>query len=218
MNKTQKFVGIIAAVAALVIASQVYAFTETWSANTPVVLALEDQATAVPQGCLIEIGTVAPANLSAIINAAYVNKSPSQVEGLFVPFTTGLVGDGWGMDGLFTRTDGVSAPGLTGKQVYILAFDAATAAGAGEVGLFAVTNNANWLFPADDDLGTGSVDLGDAGLVALIGSLGAGTIASPTDLLGLDAAALYTIPEPSTLMLVGLGLFGAVGLMRRHHS
>jgi hypothetical protein len=34
----------------------------------------------------------------------------------------------------------------------------------------------------------------------------------------IDYPGWYIIPEPSTMMLVGLGLLGAVGLMRRHRS
>ena len=103
-------------------------------------------------------------------------------------FDTNMVGGGVGIEGAFDANSVKAGAGFFGQQIYLLAVNAASPAGANQVGVF---TNPAWIFPASD-AGVGGLDLSDPGTTSLIGSLADGTVSDPN--LGappnVDAAAL----------------------------
>lgn len=108
------------------------------------------------------------------------------------------------------------------NQIYLVVFNAATAGLATQEGIFFVdmASNAAWRFPADaDTINTTKIDLQDM----YVGTDGAGAAATGATVVfgatGQDGSGPYhlleTVPEPSSYALVGMGLLGAIGLIRR---
>jgi hypothetical protein len=122
-----------------------------------------------------------------------------------------------------------SGNNFAGGPIYVLAFNAATPEAATEMGVFVGngTDNPNWIYPANMNLPglTQSPSLDNA--MPLVGFRLPTAMDNVWDdnwnghgapLGAMELADIVPIPEPSTLMLVGLGLLGAVGLRRRHRS
>jgi len=206
MNRIQKFAVILAAT--LLAAGTSHAMSVSWSAANTRFVTLQGGALGVPQGDLIELGI---ANVSGIQAAT----SGTAAQAAFTTWSAGFVGDGVGLDGTFAES--TTAPGLTflGQQLYIIVFNAATAASASQVGVF---TNPAWIAPATDSAPALVLDIGDAGTVATRGALSSGTVTSPAALAGSDAASLAIVPEPSSIALVVTGLLGLVTLARSRRS
>ena len=102
-------------------------------------------------------------------------------------------------------------------------------ANATELGVFTGdgTDVANWTYPANMALPS-LITPGLDNAMALVGHTHAGVMMGNTfddswnqwgaPYVGMELADIVPIPEPSTMVLVGLGLLGAVGLRRRHRS
>jgi len=206
MNKIQKIGVILAAVALTASTSQ--AMSENWSAQLSRFLTLTGGTTGVPAGDLVEIGIVSsPATAAAAT-------SPAQLQATLNVFGTTTIGTGTaGVAGSFATATGAPGAGFFSQQIYLVAYNAATVGAATQFGMFTDTS---WVFPASDGASANSLDLGDAGVTAVKGTLSSGTVTSPSDIAGGDAAALASaVPEPSTWVLVGTGLLGLLGLRRR---
>lgn len=156
---------------------------QDWSAFNTRFLTLRGGTTGVPQGDYIAIGLVT----NTAYTASLANVSPSAVASSIVIWDSGTVGDGIGIDGTFAISSTKSGAGFFSQQIYLLAVNAPTVAAATQVGVF---TNPSWIFPASDAAAPGAIDLSDVGTTALIGALTDGTITTPGDIAGGDAAAL----------------------------
>jgi hypothetical protein len=179
---------VVAAVAAIVgFASQARAMTVSWGDTSSPFLTYNDGATALP------IGT-----------ALFLGKDSNGTIAGFTAYDSGFIGDGTSTEGTFTE-GGNLAPGVGffSSQMYI-----EVAAGN------ALITSSAWIFPASDDAGA-TIDIGNGGMTILVGSYGTGTVTDP-NLAPADAIiTTLTIPEPSSIMLVVMGLLASVSLLRR---
>lgn len=212
-----QFAAILSVLAVLVSAQQACAMTENWSAQVNTFLTLGNETTPVPQGDYIAIGI--DTNTSFTV-AAFLESSVSAGLASMDIWAASTVGTGTGLEGSFTVSTAAPGSGFFGDQIDLIAFNASTPAGATDLGLF---TNPAWVFPANDQgAAANSLDLGDAGTTAVIGEMTTGTV-TDANLTGgsgtANAAALYAdippMPEPSSFALVGLGLLGVLGLVRR---
>lgn len=211
MKKIQRF-GLVLAVATLsTFGTRAFALSENVGAFANTFLTLQGGTIGVASGSLLQYGLLLTSEANMIAN----QNSISFLQANFNTWASTSVGTGSGIDG--TWSTGLTAPGtgFFSTQFYLLAYNAATAGSATQVGLY---TNPSWIFPASDVATAGSVDLSDAGLSILIGSFSAGTIVSPGDIAGENAVQLHVVPEPSSIALAGFGILGLVGLARRRRS
>ena len=188
-------------------ATHVNAMTENWSAIDTRFLTIGNGTIGVPSGDLLKLGILRTSEANMIAN----RNNLFYLDANFDTWATGTVGSGTGVDGSFTMASIAPGAGYFSKQIYLLAFTASTVAQSGSgVGLF---TNPSWIFPASDIAPANSLDLADQGLRPLIGRLFEGTITSPADIAGSDAADIG-VPEPATLSLVGWGLLSVLGFVR----
>jgi hypothetical protein len=100
-----------------------------------------------------------------------------------------------------------------GLQIYYVAIETALPTTAQQIGMWKI-DSAAWKFPgvtAAPPSNQTATDLNDANS-SVLGSL---VSAGQNDWGYSTAGQLALIPEPSTILLVGFGLLGAVGLARR---
>jgi hypothetical protein len=142
--------------------------------------------------------------------------------------------NGGGTFGLVTPA--TASPTFDGKQIVIIAYNQATSTvsptpGVTEVAVF-YENAADvsaWLMPADSPTASTLVDVGDlfvnggagnAGAMAAGATIlwGASAYDSPNNLSLIDSAPVIAVPEPSSIVLVVMGLLGGIGMIRRRRS
>jgi hypothetical protein len=208
MKKVTKYTAIVAALVLLGSAVQTFGMAEGWGTYSSRFLTLQGGTTGVAQGALVKLGILTTTEADMIANQNNI----TFLNANFSAWATSTVGDATGLDGSWTTVTTAPGAGYFSQTVYLLAFNAPTVGAANQVGLFKVPGN---VFPANDGAAQGGWDLGDANIVALIGALSSGTVTSPGDLTGTDAASLHLVPEPSSIALAGLGILGLIGLIRR---
>jgi hypothetical protein len=172
-----------------------------------------DDATQLAPGDLLEIGTFAVAPVG--VTLATVNATLASFE----VFGSGTINGG---AGVFTLNSvNTAAPLFTGKQIYLVAYNAASTIGATEAGIFYSTLP-SWTMPADGPTANTTIDPADlfganSGVSANLGPQGnvvyGGTSFDSAGYSLLDTASI--VPEPSRILLVVTGLLGLLGLRRR---
>jgi len=238
MNGKQMIKGAAIVAATLLCASmsRVYAAaTVSLNADDMVYFGLHNTE-ALPAGDAVYMGqfSVSDATIAALESGTSV--SPANYATLvsdFVPLNVtsqGLIGVGaLGGPGAINFTYSGANSAFASGPIYLLVVNgASTAAPGGQVGVF--RGDTTWTYPANmAGNGSASIDTDSALTAPLIGSYAAsvnaaangyaydsdsgnsyGTIAS------IDLATI--VPEPSTYMLVVLGLFGAIGMIRSRRS
>jgi hypothetical protein len=209
MNKGIKYIIVAALAAAATVSSHALSIQVNLGAGGATYLT--DMAGTYLEGALVQVGTFAttPTDGSASLAG-------------FSVFDSGLTAAG-------SPSIGSLQPetGFAGNQIYIAVFNASTSAAATEHALFYV-NKADlpaWKFPLGTDI-PNSTTLDVQDLISNPGTPGASLVTGGHLVygqLGYDSnyggiTMIQTIPEPSTIALVGFGLIGAVGLMRRRRS
>jgi len=171
------------------------------------------------QGDLVELGITS--HTAAQIDSAFTGGGASAVQALFTIWATDTIGDGTGADSSIAATIVSPGAGFFGAQAYMLVFNQSSV--GGNVGVFAGTpfngqtsaNADSWLYPLSDSAGAKQFDTGDVNANGVVlGSIGAINDGSSV-FNGSPALLLATVPEPSSIALVVLGLLGGFGLIRR---
>jgi hypothetical protein len=131
---------------------------------------------------------------------------------IFAPSAGGVgyEGDNTSLGG--TWADEASTPGSStffSKPIYIAVFNGTTVGNSTDEALL---KNTAWTFAADDS-GSTAIDVSDAGTTIVLGAtyVTGGTVSGA--LAGADAIEL--VPEPSSIALVAMGLFGGIAMIRR---
>lgn len=204
-----------AAVLAALCALKVNANTTiNWSASGSTVLTHPGGTTGLAQGSYLRLGYLSPGTTEAILQANRDNVA-FVASNLWGGVTPAAIGDGTGQDGTFAVSWTGSSFAMLSRHMYLLALNAPTIEEASEIGLF---TNPNWITPAHINDPPMNLDLADSGLQVIIGDFSAGTVTTPTDLLGGNAAQLYAIPEPTTVVLTGLAVSACVLMLRRYQA
>jgi hypothetical protein len=218
-----KYGAVIAATMLLASTARVNAMSVNWgNAGSSVALTLNGNTTSVPTGDLIELGIFKDGISDATIESTLL--TPQLAQSAFSTWGTGLMGDG-SADGAFTESSGAPGAGYFLSNAFVIVFNASTAGAATQYAVIQGPTSAsvgdNWVFPATDSAGAPSYDF-DAllGGNVLIGKYHGDNSYSDTAAAdwfgsGVDSIELASVPEPSTYMLVGMGLLGAWGLRRR---
>ncbi|MGO9244369.1 MAG: PEP-CTERM sorting domain-containing protein [Verrucomicrobiia bacterium] len=176
-------------------------------------------------------------SIAALTTAGGTSISPANYATLVASFTAlngvGMLPMGSGESGnqqagfITGSWDGNNLAFASGNIYVLVVNGASTASPGGEVGVF--RGDSSWVYPADMLAGTGSIDTDNA-FTALVGSYvtglngslsatwpynqGDGNDNNPLNVL--DMATI--VPEPSSILLVAMGLLGGIGMIRRRRS
>jgi hypothetical protein len=212
-------------------ASRVYAAaTVTLGADDSVYFGLNN-GLALPTGDAVYMGqfSVGDATVSALATGG--NLSQANYATLLSDFVP-LNGDAVNLIGTGTTASpgSIFAPytggntAFAGGAIYLMVVNAPTSGAATQVGVF--KGDSNWLYPANMATGSAGIDTDDALTTPLLGSYSA-TVNAATAGYTYDAVSgnnygtvsallldTVTVPEPSSIALVVMGLFGAIGMVR----
>jgi len=236
MKSVLKITAVAAAALGLLCANNVLASSGEYegSASDSNFVAVAGGTALLPVGDLVEAGsftlsntaiqgltsgnTITPANEATLL-AAFVPENTIS-SGTISEGTGGAYAGAFDID-FYGNNMGSSVP------AYILIFNASTSGAATQVGVFngaAYTTVGSWTFPVTPSSSYSGGDFDDAH--ALIGTYttnsaldvpyndGPGGQNPVINTFNLD----QIVPEPSTYMLVAMGLLGGIGLIRRRRS
>jgi len=210
--KGRKTIAVLTACLAVAVTSANAAKVE-WSTGLAGAVQVDDSF--VPDNSLLRLGVFDITDLEIQANKLDI----AYLDVHFTLFAEGGVGDGAGDAAGFWAISsiGLANPSFVGKPIYLWVFNTSTLGSATEHGIFSATP-ASWVFP--DDLALPPSDSTAIELAQVdqfvVGSVG------PTLNFGTDAAPVFVatyrlsaIPEPTTALLVGMGLVGALAARRR---
>jgi hypothetical protein len=234
-----KGLGIVAVALLVASASRVYgAATVVFGADDSVYFGLANSL-ALPAGDGVYMGQFSISDTSIqVLGAELAVPAESQTAystlvSDFVPLSVNplfSIGTGAGGDaGAIGVTFAGANAGFASGNVYLMVVNTATTAGAGQVGVF--RGDSTWTYPANMNTGGISIDTDQALTSPLIGSYTASQNAAAGgyaydsdsgndygDIASLDLAVIASVPEPSTYVLVVLGMLGGIGMIRRRRS
>ncbi|HUI05586.1 MAG TPA: PEP-CTERM sorting domain-containing protein [Verrucomicrobiae bacterium] len=215
MNGKKTLVAVV--VTLLCVGMSAFAMTVAYTGANNGELTYSDLTTQLNEGAYVALGNFGTMSDAAI---AALGASPTAVWAAF------HVWDATAIDSTLTFSGGNGTAGgaFLNTHAYLIAFDTATFSSAGAVGVFKGPNvqtsdpdSSNpWIFPLTDTAVGITMDLAGVGSGGvLIGEYGYSTLNS--DWAGgiVDAYGLASVPEPSTIMLVGTGLLGLLAIRRR---
>jgi hypothetical protein len=143
-------------------------------------------------GDLLRVGTFNLTDTQIQANSSnlqFLNQS-------FVAFAQAFVGDDVGVPAHWNSvsTASTDALGLSGRRIYLWAFDAPSMNSATQQGIF-TSANSSWIFPLDEAIpNTTSIDLQEVGLSGIVvGSYGIGNSSTT----GAQLFNLALVPEPA---------------------
>ena len=200
----------------------------------------------LPDGSEVQVGDfpgLTPAQVSTLAgmtgptNDEHITQA--QANALLAAFQTlnivsvGYTGDGnlgYANQGMISDTYGGNNANFANDNVYVLVTrsgEEGEPTEVGEIGVFtgSGTDNANWKYPANMAV-LGNITPGMDDAMAVVGGKGTTTMDNLFDdnwnewgapYNTLELADIIAVPEPSTLVLVGLGVLGMLGIRRRSH-
>jgi hypothetical protein len=235
-NKTVKF-AVIAAALVCISMSRVYAIaTANFSAAGDTYFA-NSSGTYLLDGNLVEVGrfSISDGTISAMVSGGEVSQANySTLMASFIPLDTvfsSAIGVGT-TAGASSDNSGAISKAFTGGNatfaglsMYVMVFNTSTTGTATQVGVF---TGPTWLFPGNMVSGAVAYDAGTAG-TPLIGTITTGRPGTGNDyntvigdgldpIRSLNLVNITAIPEPSSIALVGIGMLGLVGFIRRRRS
>ena len=225
-----KFVSAVIVAAALCVSTaKVNAMTVVWVGGGGTAYALEDQTTGVPQGDAVYLGIFKNNMSNAAITALYTGNANAATDILaqFNIWNQDQIGSGVdpGVVGAFGAVNTIN-PGnnfFTSNAFLVVIDKASGPAGVTEIGVYTYADG-SFLFPASDGAAAGNWNgnkVTAGGVIVgtfIAGGYGDGEANGGTGWFGdgTDELVLATIvPEPSTFLLVAMGLLGAWGMRRR---
>jgi hypothetical protein len=201
MKKMMKYGAVIVA-AAMVLVGTANAMTMGWADSGSPFLTLAGGTTGLPSGDTVKLGLLSTSEANMIGNSA----NQAFLIANFNAWATGTIGTGTSIDGSFQINSIAPGAGFFSAQMYILVVDASGTA---------LVTDTSWISPASDGAAAVSVDMANGVGHIVLGTLTLATVTSPGDLAGGDAISVIPVPEPSSIVLVGVGLLGMLGLIRR---
>jgi len=226
MNKGIKYIAVGLLAVGTVASSYAGNITVNWGANDVTGISLAGGTTPVPAGDLVEVGwfssapTVGSASLAG-----------------FTPIATAHVGDN-SIPGFWGVSSFTNEPAVAHQQIYIVAFNATTALLATQEGIWDANDGSqsNWKFPASTDIPNSTTldlenilqnftgpnpSLANGGQTVFGGAVR--FVASDANDAGANTSwmplqNIVAVPEPSSLVLVALGMLGGLGVIRRRRS
>src|ERR1017187_1454302 len=229
--KLVKYSAVIAAAVLLASTGRVNAMTVGWQNDAgETAITLNGGTVGLAVGDIVELGIFKNNMSNAAISALFlgVPGNGTAIQSAFNVWASGAIGDGGSggtVLGAFAENSGPAGAGYFTSNAFLVVFNVTSVggiSGATQMGVFkgpstGATSGDNWLFPATDG-STANFAVADiTGANVLIGSYGSGTYDDSaangaTGWYGSGANALelaQVVPEPSTYMLVGMGLLGA---------
>jgi hypothetical protein len=227
-----KFVSAVIVAAALCVIStaKVNAMTVNWT-NTSNPIALADATTGVPYGDAVYLGIFQNNMSNAAIQALFTGNSQAAtaIMAQFNVYLSDVMGDdGAGgslapVVGAFgAANNGGPGAGFFNSNAFFIAINASTIAGATQI-YVGKGPSALWSFGPDDlaNLAFNTDAFGAAETVVgsfIVGGYGDAEANGATGWFGdgqNELVLAQIVPEPSTYMLVAMGLLGAWGMRRR---